>query len=482
MSRIRLLALIVLTTLIAAACSGEFDAMSTATEAASDSSVAVTSSRSYDESDSYGDAADSEESYDSEAYDSDGAMAESDELGLTGSAGNQPVQQLPDLGRDIIFTAWLDLGTTDVSAATRDAIRTVEGLGGFLFSQDTQGGSGGSSVLVFKILPEYFQTAMNDLGSIGSVRAQSISADDVTAVVVDLESRISTAEASVVRLRKFLDEATDIEIIAKLENQLLQRETSLEQYRGQLRSVRNQVDLATINLTVTELLNRPALAVSMTSHPVHDAGFSCYEPSLQSTAEPGDPATICYRLDNVGDTALVNLTLEDPVLNSSIGDLIVVEGSITQLDPGETLILAHEVELTESVRLRTSVSATALDTEGNPLADDVTATAPRLRLDVVEVDDGLPSFGDVLASSWKTLVTIAVLIAIAAVAVAPFALVALVLAPLALFLFRRFRSGARPAQPDTDAVTETEVEAAVDDTVHDEGDASDVGRTATVGF
>lgn len=479
MSRIRLLALIVLTTLIAAACSGDFDAMSTATEAASDSSFAVTSSRSYDES---GDAA-SEDSYDyeSEAYDSDGAdeaMAEPGEVSVTGSAGNQPVQQLPDLGRDIIFTAWLDLGTTDVSAATRDAIRTVEGLGGFLFSQETQGGSGGSSVLVFKILPEYFQTAMNDLGSIGSVRAQSISADDVTAVVVDLESRISTAEASVTRLRKFLDEATDIEIIAKLENQLLQRETSLEQYRGQLRSVRNQVDLATINLTVTELLNRPALAVSMTSHPIHDAGFSCYEPSVQPTAEPGDPATICYRLDNVGDTPLVNLTVEDPVLNSSIGDLIVVEGSITQLDPGETLILAHEVELTESVRLRTSVSATALDTEGNPLADEVTATAPRLRLDVVEVDDGLPSFGDVLASSWKTLVTIAVLIAIAAVAVAPFALVALVLAPLAVFLFRRFRSSARSAEPGT----ETEVETDDDGTAHDEGDASDVGRTATVGF
>ena len=59
----------------------------------------------------------------------------------TGSAAGQPVAQLPDIGRDIIYTAELDLGSTDVTSATREAIRTVEAHGGFLFSQETRGGN-----------------------------------------------------------------------------------------------------------------------------------------------------------------------------------------------------------------------------------------------------------------------------------------------------------------------------------------------------
>ena len=50
-----------------------------------------------------------------------------------------------------------------------------------------------------------------------------VTADDVTERVVDLQSRINTAEASVERLRTFLENATNVQTIADLENQLLQR-------------------------------------------------------------------------------------------------------------------------------------------------------------------------------------------------------------------------------------------------------------------
>jgi len=147
------------------------------------------------------------------------------------------VRNVRDAGTS--FTATLELASTDVSTATRAAIRSIEGRGGFLFWQETRGGAGGSSVLTFKVLPEHFQAALDDLGAIGEVRSQSISADDVSAIVVDLESRINTSEASVLRLRALLDDATELETIATVESQLLERETSLEQLRGQLRTVRN---------------------------------------------------------------------------------------------------------------------------------------------------------------------------------------------------------------------------------------------------
>ena len=102
------------------------------------------------------------------------------------------------------------------------------------------------------MLPGDFSTALERLAGVGKLVDQSISADDVTERVVDLESRISTAETSVARLRRLLEEAVDLEDVAQIEGELLDRETTLEVLRGQLRTLRDQVDLATITLTITQ--------------------------------------------------------------------------------------------------------------------------------------------------------------------------------------------------------------------------------------
>lgn len=441
-----LAALVVLFTLFGAACSSASDLPT-----ASSDYVAEAPSASFDGDDAMFEVAADEAAGDFELAEAEEADAATRNSGLTttGAAGAEATAQLPDLGRDIIFTASIEIASTDVSEATRQAIRSIEGRGGFLFAQETRGGAGGTSVLTFKVLPEHFQAALNDLGAVGEVRSQSISADDVSAVVVDLESRINTAEASVIRLRNLLDDATELETIATLENQLLQRETSLEQLRGQLRTVRNQVDLATITVVVSELLNRPGLAIETMAYEGHDGGFSCFDTVSTRSIVAGDPLTVCYRLTNTGDTPLVDLTFDDPALGASIGTLVAVDGSVTQIDPGQSVLLAHETELTEAVRVRTSVTATGLDTNGNEIADPVQATAATMRFDIIETDDGVPSFGEVLSNSWNALVTAAIVLALIAVAIAPFALVLLVLGtPLWLLIKRqRNRAASRRPQP-----------------------------------
>ena len=440
-----LAALLMLVSLIAAACGGaeSSDTTSESFESAGMAFDTAEEPRSF-EGDSVdateGEAVEGEPASDSDDRTSSGVTT-------TGSAGSEATAQLLDLGRDIIFTATLEIGSTDVSVATREAIQSIEARGGFLFSQETRGGAAGSSVLTFKVLPDQFQAALNDLGSIGEVRSQSISAEDVSAVVVDLESRINTAEASVVRLRNLLDDAAELETIATLENQLLQRETTLEQLRGQLRVVRNRVDLATITVIVTELLNRPGIAIDAMSYGGHDGGFSCFDTGTVRFFEAGDPVTICYRLTNTGDTSLVDLTFDDPALGASIGSLVVVDGSTNQIDPGQSVLLAQELELAEPVRVRTSVAATGLDADGNEIEDEIRATAATMRFDVLEVDDGYPSFGEVLSDSWNALVTAALVIALVLVAVAPFAVVALVLGIPAWLLIRRRGANRPPTQP-----------------------------------
>ena len=427
--------------LLAAACSGGLDSETGVATDSAETSVEMSVRGGLDAPQTpMADEPMDEVSFDGDSDD----MASEPGVTTSGAAGSDVAAQLPDLGRDIIFTATLELASTDVSTATRDAIRSIEGRGGFLFSQETRGGAGGSSVLTFKVLPEQFQAALNDLGAIGEVRSQSISADDVSAIVVDLESRINTSEASVLRLRALLDDATELETIATVENQLLERETSLEQLRGQLRTVRNQVDLATITVFVTELTTRPGIAINALSYGAHDEGFGCFDNQGTRSGEVGDPITICYLVTNTGDTPLVDITLDDPALDATIDSLVVVDGSAVQLAPGEILVLAHEIELTKPVRVRTSVSATALDADRAELDEKVGATAASIRFDVTDFDAGFPSFGTVLTRSWDALKTAAIVVALVLVAIAPFVAVGLLVGvPLLAGLRRR-----RGAQPD----------------------------------
>jgi len=323
--------------------------------------------------------------------------------GELGSGGIQPVVQPSDIGRDIIFTADVVVAVTNVAEAGEEATNAMEALGGFLFGQQTTGGPNPESRLTFKVIPENFQEALTRLGSIGELRTQNVSADDVTERVVDLESRIATARASVERLREFLDGATDIDTIAQLEAQLLERETTLETLRGSLRTIQGQVDLATIFLTLTEAQSRPALSVSVTSYlGDDDAGASC-PGSSGINVEEGQTVTLCYELFNTGDINLTDFTFRDPVLDMEIGDLILVFGDLeTPMEPGQTIVLAALVTVDRNLRTASRITATPINADGEKVEGrDVSNTSTHF----IEVRDaeGLPGFADGVSATWDFL-------------------------------------------------------------------------------
>ena len=383
----------------------------------------------------------------------DDAAAESPDADPLGS-GALTVQANPiDLGRDIIYTAAIAVEVNDVAEATREASRIMQRFGGLLFGQETTGGTEPRTVLVFRVLPEDFSQALDALGSIGTVRNQQVSADDVTERVVDLESRINTAEASVERLRTLLENATNINDIADLENQLLQRETNLETLRGQLRTVQDQVDLATVTLTITEAVIRPSIDVSVSSYPgAADAGLSC-PGSTNLVVDEGTLTTVCFEIRNSGDVRLTDVELVDPVLEIELDDLTPVFLQPEEiLEPGQSAIYYLELPADQTLRLQTRVSAMAIDEDGQPLEGRGVADTGTATLQAVD-PGGLPTFRDGLEASWAALVTLGELIVLAIGTIIPFVWII----PI-VWLVRRRRTAVPTVVTRTDEEPDTEPE------------------------
>ena len=372
-----------------------------------------------------------------------------------GSGGIEPVVfQTGDLGRDIIFTADLTVAVPDVTEAGEQATRLIQGLGGFLFGQRTTGGSNPTSVLTFKVRPGDFQEALDRLGSIGDLRTQNVSADDVTERIVDVQSRINTAVASVERLRSLLEAAGDIQTIVDLENELLQRETQLETLRGSLRTLQDQVALATIVLTITEAESRPAVSLGVTSYRGHDEGISC--PGTSGlVVDQSDDVTVCFEILNVGDTGLTEFELRDPVLDVEIDDLILVFGDLaTPIEPGESIVLATETVAERSLRTQTTVTATPVNEDGDVLSTRKAANTVTLFIQAVD-PGGIPTFSEGLEASWDLLVKGGQLLILVAGAILPFIWIPIVAWLIWRLIRRRTDESTITATPDSGQPVQT---------------------------
>ena len=365
-----------------------------------------------------------DEPYDSPAAEADfdsGDMADdsgdmAEDTAAAGGDGLAVPEISPiSIGRQIIYTAEIEIRVEDVPAATTRANEAIAEVGGFLFGQSTVAGSRPHTVLTYKVYPEDFDRAMRALEGVGEVEHQSIHTDDVTERVVDLESRITTAQLSVERVRALISNASDVKGIVELEQQLLERETLLEQLKGRLRTLQNQVSLATITVTITEMRpDVPDAAIDMVAWLGEDEEDAC--PGFSDlTIEANDEAVLCIEVRNIGDDVLTGVDINVPTFRLRIDDLTVRSGDLNTMEPGESLIAVVEIEATDGFvrRINTSrgreieVVATAVP------AATLLPQNEEAELEVrdyvyleASVEDPLPGFSDSFSSGWSMLTTL----------------------------------------------------------------------------
>jgi len=400
--------------LLASACSGSDSVADIASDAANAVSGAADETESVD-SDADGDF---DEGFDDveQAESDDGfdepAVAQGEPQAASGSSAQVPNTE--NLGREIIFTARLSVGVDSVTTAGAEASQIINDIGGFVFGQETQGGAQPRSEITFKVLPEDFSEALENLGGIGELRNQSITTDDVTERVVDLNSRIGVAELGVERLRNALEDATDLEDFARIEELLLARESDLEVMRGTLRTLRDQIDLATITLILEQDRVENLLAIGISAYEGQDNGARCpANPVANQRFDPGDEITLCVLTRNDGEQTLRDITITETALAIEDNDDLITVFGENELRPGQTFIQAIEIDVERDLFLRFSATGVPTDGTGDEqVAPLVTAQrSPELRVDedaaAAGFGDGFGAGTELLSRVWTTAIVIA---------------------------------------------------------------------------
>lgn len=374
----------------------------------------------------------------------------SDESGLAVPTALTPA----DLGRDIIYRATIEVQADDVTAASREAVAVVQGLGGIVFSQATRTEPRPRTEITFKVLPDDFSTALERLAGVGKLIDQVISTDDVTERIVDLQSRITTAEASVTRLRNFLQEATQLEDVAQLERELLDRETTLERLRGQIRTLRDQVDLATITLTITQSPTvLPDTGIRVTAWVSEDADDPCL--GVQNiTVEPDADVYLCLEVENTGTSALTDVEASTRNLRLNLDNFQTVQGRFDRIEPNELMAAVLELPIEEgrlAGRVATRGLPIELEVTAIPINFDGTALDEVWGESVVwvqvDTDDALPGFGDSVSDGASGVVAVFSVILIVVGVLLPFLPIIAVIAALIWWIRRRTQRAKEQTSP-----------------------------------
>jgi len=159
-----------------------------------------------------------------------------------------------DTVRKLIRTADVQIETEDARRAMKQAQEMAKKAGGFV--ADTQmsrydDGSYHCSVTI-RVPVEEFEGTLKAAEQLGRVTEVSSGTQDVTSEYVDLEARLRNAKREEEELLKLLAKGGKLADIIEVQSKLFEVRERVERFEGQVRVLKEQVQLSTITLRLYE--------------------------------------------------------------------------------------------------------------------------------------------------------------------------------------------------------------------------------------
>jgi hypothetical protein len=189
--------------------------------------------------------------FDSAVVDESGAAHDAADTKTPAGIGATPQAQ-GDLSKIIRDGRIEVIVPTGAFAKNVTAVTRIAGTnGGFVLTSSTQNGQAGQFTL--RIPAKRFDRAMDQLRALGTVKADAVTGDDVTAEFIDLQARLGILTDRRDLLRDLQSKATSSSEILRFATLIDQVQLEIENIQGQLKFIHDQVAEGTIKVSLREL-------------------------------------------------------------------------------------------------------------------------------------------------------------------------------------------------------------------------------------
>lgn len=161
-------------------------------------------------------------------------------------------------GRMVEEEGDLTIQVNDVKAASDQAARLAALFNGYVASSSFDDSGSGASI-VLRVPEGNFSVALHSLSSLGSVKAQSISSNDVTEQYVNLQAQLDSYTTEEAALLRILNSSKTVTDALGTENALQNTQAQINDLEGQLRVMQRLVAFGTINVQLVQPGVNPTL-------------------------------------------------------------------------------------------------------------------------------------------------------------------------------------------------------------------------------
>lgn len=214
------------------------------------------------------------------------------------NAANEATDDAPteSLADKMIYSANLEIQTTEYDAAVAALEKAVQDFGGFVERSNTYGdirrNDDGTSQVVnryadytVRIPASRFSEFLTQADGLGNVLSCNRYAENVTSQYTDYEARLSSLRTQEERLLSMLEKSDDVDSLIALEERLADVRYETESIERNLRNLDRQIAYSTVSVGLQEVKYTPTKPVQRTfGEKMHDAlseGWSSFVRSLQ---------------------------------------------------------------------------------------------------------------------------------------------------------------------------------------------------------
>lgn len=167
----------------------------------------------------------------------------------------------------MIITWNLSLETEQYDKVIASIQEQVKSLTGYIESEDECKGTSDlrQNSLTIRIPADHLDAWMTATENFGTITSKSKNQQNVTLDYIDTESRVKSLRAEQTALMAMLEKASKLSDIIAIREQLQDVNYQIDSYESQLRYLQNDVDYATINLTITEVNRELSEDISFSS-------------------------------------------------------------------------------------------------------------------------------------------------------------------------------------------------------------------------